>query len=497
MRVTSILLALAVAAPGAGAAEAPADGSGVRPTAVRVREATGAPVGGAAVRFLLPGPKGLEVTGECRTGPDGACSLALERGEAVWLEVEMEGFTVSRRGGLKLGQPNVVTLDRPALIEGKVVDQDGRPFGPLELLLIDMTVLKGDERIPLMRPLVPVGEDGRFRVTKLASGEYTLSPIASQAAPASLAEPVPPIRIASGKGVSGVIVRVVRHGALAGRIVFTEGVPDDIKVTPVPRAEPGGNAPRFDKGYADAMQRSCERETTLECVYKLEDLVPGLYDVEVEGKGIGPFLAPLPEKVLPGTVTKVADLWAPSPVRLSGTVRDREKKPVGGALMTVYFPDIPLAVLDATSDESGTLGPLLVSPGTYRIEVSHPDFVIREDRFSVTGALKSHDLLVSLDPGNRLEGVYVSTSRRPKEGVEISAEREGGGGLRETRTDAAGRFAFGGLTSGKYLVVALDGLDSAFKQVEISRAPPSPIVIDAIRDRPPIEPPLPPQDSTD
>lgn len=493
MRLHLITLGLAVVSLGSEAAERPPSEDVCRRTLVTARDVAGTPVRGAAVRFLLPGAEGPKVGKECRTDPEGACAVVLRGGEATWVEVEKEGFVVSRRAGVEPGTPLAVVLDRPAVIQGKVVDQDGRPFGPLELLVVDVTILEDTGRVATIPPMIPVGEDGKFHVSSLPAGEYTLSPVAGDAASASMAEPVSAIRVASGRNVSGVVVRVVRNGSLAGRVVFPEGVPADVRVTPVPKGEPGGESPPFDKGYADARQRPCARDKDLECVFKLEGLQPGWYEVAVEAGGYGPFLAPLSENVLPGKTTKLPDLYAPSPVRLSGKVRDREKKHVAGALLAVYFPDIPLAVLDARSDEEGRFPPLLVSPGKYRLEISHPDFLTLEDRISVSGEFETHDLDLSLDAGNRLQGTYVSSSRQPKEGVDIAAEREGGGAFRQTRTDATGRFAFGGLPQGKYLVVALDGVDSAVRRVEVSDGSSPSIVIDSIKDRPQIPPPLPPE----
>lgn len=460
-------------------------------TEVEVRTTDGKPAEHAAVRFLAPGEKGLAVVQTRQTDSVGRSTVMLpQMQEALCVEVEKAGFVTERRLVIT-GEKVSITLERPAAIEGMVVDEEGSPFGGIELNLMDVSVLRGIEkhsnRVPPMVPYIKVARDGRFRIDNLPSGEYILT-LRSDTTKARLAEPMPLIVVTSGQTTSGVLVRVIRHGGIKGRIMFPDGVPNKVRVTPVPEKVDGKH---FNEGYVEAMSRSCDKVSEFDCAFELDGLLPGLYRVEVEAKGYGPFLAPVTKNVLPANITDVGDFTAPFPVHLVGKFLDQGKTPVAEAIIAIHFPGIPLAALSAKTDKEGRFGTLLVSPGEYEIIVLHPDFVTREDTVSITGNVKTQELDLTLDPGNRIEGVYVGRDKVPMPGVEILIEKKWESGIfifKETRTDDAGHFAFRGLVPGTYGVIAMDGLDMPRKEVKVTNGSSLSIVLDAINDALPIHP---------
>ncbi len=459
-------------------------------TEVEVRTADGKPAEHAAVRFLAPGEKGLAVVQTCQTDSAGRCTVVLPQVQGLSVEVKKAGFVTEHRSVIT-GKKVSLTLEPPAAIEGMVVDEEGSPFGPIELHLMDVSMLRGIEkhsnRVPPRVPYIKVARDGRFRIDNLPSGEYILT-LRSDTTKARLAEPMPLIVVTSGQTTSGVIVRVIRHGGIKGRIMFPDGVPNKVNVTPVPENVPGVH---FNEGYVEMMTRSCDKVSKFDCTFELDGLFPGSYRVEVEAEGYGPFLLPVMKNVLPDSITDMADFTAPSPVHLMGKFLDQGKTPVSEATIAIRFPGIPLAALSAKTDKEGRFGPLLVSPGEYEIIVLHPDFVTREDTVSITGNVKTQELDLTLDSGNRIEGVYISRDKVPTPGVEILIEKKWESGkfiFKKTRTDDAGHFAFRGLVPGTYGVIAMDGLDMPRKEVKVTNGSSLSIVIDAINDALPIQP---------
>ncbi len=137
----------------------------------RVVDPEGRPVEGA--RFVVrSGPAGAEAT----SGVDGVAIIARPEGASQhgtwgWFDVLKEGFA-TRSVGIVLTPDDgralpTVVLQRPAPIEGRVVDQDGKPVAGayVDLHRSDAQIANGS---------VTTGPDGKFSFPDATAGEWDL-----------------------------------------------------------------------------------------------------------------------------------------------------------------------------------------------------------------------------------------------------------------------------------------------------------------------------------
>jgi hypothetical protein len=141
---------------------------------VRVLDPDGKPVEGAALS-IVSGPAAWKAT----TDADGVAVVAREKREepkgadanraAAWMAVAKEGFATQRVGVRFVpddGKPlPTVTLVRPAPIDGRIADQDGKPVAGCYVDLL------GQKNAP---PPVTTGPDGRFSFPDATAGQWTL-----------------------------------------------------------------------------------------------------------------------------------------------------------------------------------------------------------------------------------------------------------------------------------------------------------------------------------
>jgi RNA polymerase sigma-70 factor (ECF subfamily) len=136
---------------------------------VRVVDGDGKPVEGATVT-VVSGPRDAKAT----TDADGVAVVERTQGEPTagvlgWFDVVKEGFAKQNVGVRRVaddGSPlPTVTLVRPAPIEGRVVDQDGKPVVGCSVSLMRDGVALGSPT---------TGADGKFAFPDAVAGEWTL-----------------------------------------------------------------------------------------------------------------------------------------------------------------------------------------------------------------------------------------------------------------------------------------------------------------------------------
>jgi RNA polymerase sigma-70 factor (ECF subfamily) len=135
---------------------------------VRVVDGDDKPVEGATLT-VRSGPRGATAT----TGPDGVAIFERKQGEPSteawgWFDVAKDGFAKTCAGVRFVrddGTPlPAVRLSRPAAIDGRVVDQDGKPVHGCYVDLLGQGA----------PPSTQTNADGRFAFADATAGEWTL-----------------------------------------------------------------------------------------------------------------------------------------------------------------------------------------------------------------------------------------------------------------------------------------------------------------------------------
>jgi protocatechuate 3,4-dioxygenase beta subunit len=184
--------------------------------------------------------------------------------------------------------------------------------------------------------------------------------------------------------------------------------------------------------------------------------------------------APAPEPAAPAAASAPAgppaeeSAGAPAPIgELSGVVVGTDGLPVAGAKVDAWCqdpdPEIKPRHFRAESDPNGEFRFDGVPAGAWFIDAVAPGRVSR--RF--TGLRLTPDsglgglriVLAGEDPASTgaVEGTVTGRDGQPAEGARISVEGISGGGLLQTRTDAAGRYRLAPLVPGDHRVTLHDG----------------------------------------
>lgn len=195
-------------------------------------------------------------------------------------------------------------------------------------------------------------------------------------------------------------------------------------------------------GEAPVLARATSEE---DGSFLLEGLKPGRYALWVESpEGMG-----LRRDVAAGE--EGVELWVGEGVRVSGLVRNEEKGPVVGALVTAIFT-AHSRFFETVTDSTGrySLGPL--PRGEYVLLVSKEGLLPAQVTF--TAYARELERTFVLYRPRRLSGRVVSAGA-PVAGASVSTSWLEEDAELEVRTDAAGRFSLEGLAPWKsYVLVA-------------------------------------------
>lgn len=200
---------------------------------------------------------------------------------------------------------------------------------------------------------------------------------------------------------------------------------------------------------------SSRATTAADGSFTLEGLEPGRYSLWVEsteGSGLRHDVAAGDEGV---------ELRLGAGVRLSGLVVDEEEEPVAGALVTAIFK-AHSRFLEAVSDATGRyhLGPM--PAGEYALVIAREGFVSSVETF--TGFESEEKRTSTLYRTRRIAG-RVLLEGTPVKGAEVIARESRTSPVLRTFTDAAGRFAFEGVSPQRRDLTVLYGGYGAFREV--------------------------------
>ena len=287
------------------------------------------------------------------------------------------------------------------------------------------------------------GPDGLFRITGMPAGRFEVT--ASHDGFAESQGQV--LDLEEGARSEDLTLRLLAAGAVAGMVYDADGVPrPGARVQASRVGDPAG-------GMLDSKTATADGEGA----YRLGGLIPGEYDVRLEGTGgfrvmggavsisMGGEGAPDPGvhrvEVFEGQVTEL-DLRERSKGAITGTAREVGEG-VAGLQVSLFVEGggglnfMPVKT-DVTDDE-GTYAFEELEPGDYRVSMASPGLGEPVDRNTTVeeGGEKTVDFDL---PSGRVSGrILDALTGKPAAGVRVSLSRDssgtpGSGGQRTSRT---------------------------------------------------------------
>lgn len=390
------------------------------------------------------GDFGLSGQPDAHTGADGSFEILGVRPGPRMAYVLARGHAPQQRAiRVPAGEPNAVELDVQLdaghWVAGRIVDHDGQGLHRIRVQ-------------PLGTPHwqlcveVNTARDGTFRLTDLPAGKITLDCFGMDVVRKEEAN------VAVDQG--GAVIVLERAGKLAGRVV------DDAT---------GAAVTRFSIRVVDSAV-GLGVEWTRGIVF--ED-AEGRWDsgierfppdssvcVEASAVGYGPAVG-----------NAIAQVDATSPLvlrlrrgaRIEGHVVDQQTgAAIASALVVAFTNEQPLrgdepldeARLARRTDGEGAFVIDGVPPGTVWLVVRHPQWPLTFDGPFAAGAGTAVVRRIAIEPGGVLRGIVLDAHGDPVAGARIAREAVTIRSVKvpdaETRTDAAGRFAFTGLPTATF-----------------------------------------------
>ncbi|HWM88809.1 MAG TPA: carboxypeptidase-like regulatory domain-containing protein [Kofleriaceae bacterium] len=406
-------------------------------------------VAGAVVRLL---PLGGSAPVEAATGEDGEFAFDdLPEGRyRVWAargDRAAPAQPVDRVGAGPF-EPLELGLAPAAIVAGRVVDgATGRG------VVAHVTLVADDPEEP-PRAATSVA-DGSFRVEGVPLGRWTADAFAPGHVSAD--------SVRFQAGAHSPSVELQRGGILVGRVVDGNGQPVAGAVV-LARAEGGGadvseqtmarrlGAPGWGWGSAAASASMSASGSGLVTATGLRYVPRG---------ELGVLMGPLPY---------------PPPAGSTGAVRIASPLGPPGAAA----PDLPVdPALEShfTTDKAGRFRVTGLSPGTYRVLASHPDFADgASDLRAVDLGTALDDVEVMMVGGLVLHGVVTDDRGAVIAGATLEARAErGGADPRYSVTDRDGRYRLGPLAADVRVEVSAAGKGRAWREVHVERLGRAPV----------------------
>jgi RNA polymerase sigma factor (sigma-70 family) len=367
------------------------------------------------------------------------------------------------------GRPPSFVLLRDLAIEGVVRFRDGRPAQGFQVAV----PRRGQQTFGgyhVDDPPVITDAAGRFRLTGLAEGAYTVNvipPTTAQDGSHGNVRRIVAEDVAAGS--TGVQFVVEEGGVIAGRVVVGRGAPAaQVNLQARPPGHFGAGPDEVD--FRDTHEAISRDDGT----FTLDGLGGGPYDVLVYSSDPG-----LQQRVLHAVAVGRADLeiLLEPGLSIAGRVVDAAGKPIVTALQAV--PAAPGAASEArigTVMADGTFVIPRLAPGAWRIEVAPWSSVGRGLVLSPNEPVQAGatELRLVAVTGASISGVVVDEAGRPVAGAWVRPDVvPGDGGLRRMKCKDDGTFEIPGLTaSTSYEVVAgaAGRVTATVKDVKAGRA---------------------------
>jgi hypothetical protein len=414
----------------------------------------GAAVAGATVRLAPQGTGPIRTTTTRLDGGFGFGGL----GPGPYVVAASEGAraappvatTVSEETP---GERLALELVPGARCAGVVLDDTGAPLAGRLVRLERASLPLGEDPLP---GLVETGADGRFQAAALPPGSYRLSAVA----PGYLQPSMPSVSLAAGSAPSVVTLKLVRGGAVVGRVVDSRGAAAagaqircvasgledlSVQVGPLPMA---AEAAALPSGTGRALGTARFVRADREGRFSVPDLIPGRYHLDVAHPGAEPLRT---DEILvaPGAPRNVGTVSLRQGIALAGRVVDEGGFPLEGARVAIDPTGVPEGTSGQTTlTDGGGRWALALRAGSYRISARAAGRGVAQVVATVEAGAPPIELrLVRAEA--RLEGMAKDDGGRPLARARIVVRSVGSeAAAGSTVTDAGGHFSVPGLPAG-------------------------------------------------
>jgi protocatechuate 3,4-dioxygenase beta subunit len=427
----------------------------------RVVRADGAPVSGADIALVEPGPlfavqgRNQELPAWVRSGADGRFTVQVNP-VRVYLAVRKPGHAPRVLDGVdpRAGQPVEVVLAPGAAIRGRVVRSDGRGVADASVFVRDHA------NPPATAASTSSDSGGAFELTDLVAGAYELgvwhADTAVQAK-RTVEAPAADLRVVLGP-----------TAALRGRVV------DQAARTPVPRywitLATRGGAP------SDFAAERVEEIVAADGVFVVEDVPTGAVDLIFQAEGYRP--RPM-ENVAVSAEPDGPDLEVALEPGLTVRGRVSSDGAVVADAMVTAGADGTRTDASASTDENGDYELKGLPAGELTLRVSRAGY--RSVRRTLD-ARQEPRADVALTRGLSLSGTVVADETGVPDARVAAASGALDADSQSAVTDAAGRFTLQGLSPGRYTITAASEKGKAeLKDLDVATAGPVRLVIDRAR----------------
>lgn len=436
---------------------------------------TGAPLKKAQVRLAGAGVSGRPSGASATTDAEGGFRIDhLAAGQYLAM-ADRNGYLSTSIPKISCGATDVTIKMQPqGMIYGRVVDDDGEPFGHANVSVYARMWIRGQRQLQVIQN-TSAQADGSFVLGNLMPGNYYLSARGNTRAPTgeSFVENFFPnspdaaaaglVSVAAGADVRGLELRVrtARVYSIRGKATNQSG-------------EPVNGVPLMLIHTVGPNRGAISNAGTSHGLFEFQNVVPGTYAIQsigsrnMDNSGPSAMTANLPVTVGDGDMDGLQVTLIPG-AEISGAVKLDDG--LFSQSVSVSLQAASAAGLDYNAQvKQGAFTLRNLGPGTYRVQVQNlPDgYYVKSIRFAgrdlvhreldLSGGGAVLEVVLSAKPAS-ISGTVRNSDGDPAADVFVNAWSKDDPDIRTARTDASGRFTLRNLPPGDYRVIAWESID--------------------------------------
>ncbi|HEX4825986.1 MAG TPA: carboxypeptidase-like regulatory domain-containing protein [Candidatus Polarisedimenticolaceae bacterium] len=387
-------------------------------------------------------------------GKDGRFALADLAGGKATIEAKAPGHAAARtarlldpKAGAAAPAPVELLLDPAGTLSGRVTDTSNTPVAGAEVTVFWRE--PGGDRSKAAKTdadghyAFPAAADLRIRRMTVAAKGFP-----SQERPGDApSDDIVDFILEHGGSIAGTL----RSGDTSALPAFHVGVHRERGDDDPPSSGRGGASRAADKDVSDPSG-----------AFRLDDLEPGTYTVEIQARGF----ATIKKTKIEVRAEQVADLGS---LKLDSSSTFRGRVVSGNDQTPVPSASIRLSLVDAqpaagsssitgtnlwnvSSSPDGTFTQAGLAKGTYDLTAEHASFAPVQLRITFDPGADSPEVLVTMYRGGSIGGTVVDAQLQPVAGVRIMASLGAQADAHVADTGSDGHYLIDGLTPGNYQV---------------------------------------------